>query len=206
MSLQSNYKENFTTLVFIFSEYIFVFFVLLLCEAAEVIASERVRGPISESLGRTKVLKHYFVQLCRLLCRTVRSSRAIMSSMVSLVVAALLVVVAFVLSILSCTVVEDKNTLPLLPLFLSLATPMPFLLCGPPQDGFEDDSQLTGCIVFISGALTVAAPALCVVLYHTGSISLQAFLLAVASQVAVVAAGSSLAYGREAQEEQNYDL
>ncbi|EAN89287.1 hypothetical protein TcYC6_0119560 [Trypanosoma cruzi] len=105
-----------------------------------------------------------------------------MTSLRVLVLGAFLMVVAILLAILACTVVADKNARPLLPLFVSLITPLPFVLCSRPQGSFSEESLIDGLGLFLGGALVVSGPALTCVLYHVGAISFGAFFLSISSE------------------------
>ncbi|RHW73751.1 Vacuolar protein sorting 55 [Trypanosoma brucei equiperdum] len=129
-----------------------------------------------------------------------------MAALLPLVLSASLVVVAVVLSILACTVVAGSNVLPLFSLLLSFITPLPFLFFWRSESTFDDDGEINGFVVFLSGALAVSAPSLSIVLYHTGYSSLGAFLLSLGSQVTLLGAAAFLQSGERQDEEGNYDL
>ncbi|KEG07716.1 hypothetical protein DQ04_09011050 [Trypanosoma grayi] len=129
-----------------------------------------------------------------------------MATLRALVFAAMLLVVAFLLAILACTAVAEKNARPLLPLMLSLITPLPFLLCGRPQGSFTEESLFDGAGLFLGGALAVSGPALSCVLYHTGSITTGAFLLSLGSEVFLAATAGVLTFASPSETSDEYDF
>ncbi|RNF23300.1 uncharacterized protein Tco025E_02827 [Trypanosoma conorhini] len=117
-----------------------------------------------------------------------------MASLRVLVLAACLLVVAFLFAILACTVVVDSNAWPLLPLMLSLVAPLPFLLCGRRQQSVSEEALLDGLGLFLGGALVVSGPAMGCVLYHVGAISFGAFLLSLVSEALLGATAYALSF------------
>ncbi|KAG8347944.1 hypothetical protein TRVL_01227 [Trypanosoma vivax] len=128
-----------------------------------------------------------------------------MASLRVLILAAALVVITFLLTILSCTIVSDKSAYPLLSLFIMLLTPMPAFLCGFPSDSLSNNG-LEDVMLFITGALSCSAPALSCVLYHTGVIVLEAFLLSIGSQVAFALAAFLLIFTSMPSSDESYNL
>jgi hypothetical protein len=119
-----------------------------------------------------------------------------------LVISALLLVLALMLTILACTVLEDHNAYPLLPLMFYLFVPVPMWLCAPRQSSFSTGAsglQNLGC--FLIGIFAASGPSITVVLYHTGFMSLGAMLMSFGSAFLLGSAGAFLGHSFKKQDD-----
>lgn len=121
-----------------------------------------------------------------------------MASLQTLMVAAFCIVMAVLLMILSCSVTSKRNGWPLMCFVLFCSAPVPFLLCGEPQEDafFSASSHLSENFqaigMFMGGALLVSGPLLAFVLYHTGMISGAALAMTWVSGFFILACAASL--------------
>ncbi|KPI90008.1 hypothetical protein ABL78_0868 [Leptomonas seymouri] len=136
-----------------------------------------------------------------------------MSALRPLVLSALFLVLGFLLIILACTAVKQRNAWPLMSLVLYCFGPVPFFLCGrgAGSDDFGDDEEpldaFNAAGLFIGGMLLVSGPGLAAVLYHTSVISRSALILTLSSGCFFLAAAVALCTKVDDDEENDgYDF
>lgn len=104
-----------------------------------------------------------------------------MAAIRELIVAAFLLVVAIMLTIFACTLIDDHNAYPLVPLVFYVFIPVPALLCITKQSttgfGSSGGTPMDNMGHFLLGMFAAAGPAMTLVLYHTDKMTLSAMLL-----------------------------
>lgn len=126
-----------------------------------------------------------------------------------LIVAALLLVVAVMLTVFACTIISDHNAYPLLPLMFYAFTPVPLFLCIKSQSassgfGSSGSSAFDNVGHFLVGLFAASGPAMSVVLYHTDKMTLSAMLLCFGT--AVFLAASSFVLGKSLRRQSEMDF
>lgn len=108
-----------------------------------------------------------------------------MAPLQPLLLSAFTLVVGVLLIVLGSTVVNGHNGWPLLSLTFYVFTPVPFFLCGGGHRGdYQHRLSLFRMLgLFVGGVCATAGPALAVMLYRIGSLSLSALWLTLASGV-----------------------
>jgi hypothetical protein len=130
-----------------------------------------------------------------------------MAAIRELIVAAFLLVVAIMLTIFACTLIDDHNAYPLVPLVFYAFIPVPAILCITKQSttgfGSSGGSSMDNIGHFLLGLFSAAGPCMTLVLYHTDKMTLTAMFLCFGTAFFLGASGLML---KRSMRERDNDL
>lgn len=123
-----------------------------------------------------------------------RSRYKEMAAVRELLLAAFLLVLAIMLTVFACTLIQDHNAYPLLPLMFYAFTPVPAFLCirKSGSGGFSSggsSSAFDNMGHFFLGLFATSGPCMAAVLYHTEKMTLDAMLMCFGTAVLLAGSG-----------------
>lgn len=128
-----------------------------------------------------------------------------MAAIQVLLLAAFVLVCSLLLTIFACTLIDDHNAYPLIPLIFYIFVPVPYLLCVRKKDSIYADrraSTLENLGTFLVGLFSASGPCMSLVLYHTGKVTLTAMFMSLGSAVLLVGAAVLLGKSMKKEEDQ----
>lgn len=115
-----------------------------------------------------------------------------MAAIRELLVAAFLLTMGLMVTILACTIIPNHNAYPLLPLMFYAFTPIPALLCLRKSNsgfGSSGPSTMENLGNFMFGVFAASGPAITLVLYHTDYMTLTAMFMCFITAILIGASG-----------------